>query len=415
MLTRLEKNPHALFEDWELKRQDPAAFEAAKREGLVRRLPAPRAGESYVDPSGRLLTVVANPDGTLEAIDEDDPEFDPIELAPDDLAQWRLDLEALAERFQKANGLRGAPGRVHDRLFFLGDGERNGVRASFVLGLLHERRSAQTILLSLPNLLPATSHRLAVVCPTFAPAPSDLRQLESLNISVVRLGDHDPFLLDDPTIWEATGPSQPPAEPSGKIFRNEGEYWAIGDQGRVFRLKDAKGLRYIAFLLRHPHQRFHVLDVVATAEGVREQSDASAYAGMTRDQLAEYGVAVSEGEDSDLLLDAQARTEYQTRIRELQEEIDEAERDNNSELAANRKEERDSIFEQLRAASGLCGRERRTPSPAERARVNVTKLVGSALGRIKKQHEALGRHLRNAISTGAFCSYSPETPTDWVF
>jgi hypothetical protein len=84
------------------------------------------------------------------------------------------------------------------------------------------------------------------------------------------------------------------------------------------------------------------------------------------------------------------------------------------ELAASLKEQRDLILDELRAASGLGGRERRTSSSAERARVNVTKHVGKALARIEKQHEALGRHLRNAIRTGAFCIYSPETPTDWV-
>ena len=413
MLTRMEKSPSAVFYEKELTERFPNEFEQAKREKLLRHVETPLGGGSYGLGRSRPLTVVSVGD-KFEAFDDEDPEFDPIELTPADLARWRLDLEALAERFQKANRLRGAPGRLHDRLFFLGEGERNGVKASFVLGLLHEQRSAQTVLLSLPNLLPTTSQRIAVVCPTFAPAPSDLRQLDSLNISLVRLGDDDPLLLDEPTIWETKGPGLPSEEPSGNTFRKEGEYWTIGYRGLVIRLRNTKGLRYIAYLLQHPNRQFPVLDVVAPVEGTTKQPEADAYARMTGDQLAEYGLAISHGRDAEPLLDAQARSEYRTRVQELQEEIDEAERNNDSERAANLKEELDLILEQLRAASGLGGRGRRASSPAERARVNVTKQVGKALQRIERGHEALGRHLRNAIRTGAFCNYSPDTPTDWV-
>jgi hypothetical protein len=30
-----------------------------------------------------------------------------------------------------------------------------------------------------------------------------------------------------------------------------------------------------------------------------------------------------------------------------------------------------------------------------------------------EHHEALGRHLANAVHTGTFCSYTPERPTTW--
>jgi hypothetical protein len=45
--------------------------------------------------------------------------------------------------------------------------------------------------------------------------------------------------------------------PSSDIFRLEGEYWTIVYQGALCRLRDAKGLRYLAHLLLHPGQ--HVL------------------------------------------------------------------------------------------------------------------------------------------------------------
>src|SRR5580700_2869486 len=45
------------------------------------------------------------------------------------------------------------------------------------------------------------------------------------------------------------------------VFRREGDYWTVGYGETSFRLKDAKGLAYIAHLLRHPDVSFHVLDL----------------------------------------------------------------------------------------------------------------------------------------------------------
>ncbi|MGE0683196.1 MAG: response regulator, partial [Candidatus Binatia bacterium] len=47
-----------------------------------------------------------------------------------------------------------------------------------------------------------------------------------------------------------------------KTFRLDGEYWTIAYQGTVSRVKDALGLRYIAYLLHAPHRKIHVLELV---------------------------------------------------------------------------------------------------------------------------------------------------------
>jgi hypothetical protein len=39
--------------------------------------------------------------------------------------------------------------------------------------------------------------------------------------------------------------------------------------------------------------------------------------------------------------------------------------------------------------------------------------LGDALDRIEKVHPALGRHLREAVSTGTSCCYTPASPVDW--
>jgi hypothetical protein len=59
------------------------------------------------------------------------------------------------------------------------------------------------------------------------------------------------------------------------IFRKEGEYWTVGYSNRAFRLKDTKGLAYLAHLLRHPAIEFHVLDLVGGIGSQREEDETS--------------------------------------------------------------------------------------------------------------------------------------------
>jgi hypothetical protein len=52
----------------------------------------------------------------------------------------------------------------------------------------------------------------------------------------------------------------------------------------------------------------------------------------------------------------------------------------------------------------------------ERARINVTRAIGTALQRIAATHPALGRHLTATIRTGIFCRYTPDprVPVRWT-
>src|SRR5713101_9809833 len=59
------------------------------------------------------------------------------------------------------------------------------------------------------------------------------------------------------------------------VFRKEGEYWTVGYGGKSFRLKDTKGLGYLAHLLRHPAAEFHVLDLAGGIGSQREDDETS--------------------------------------------------------------------------------------------------------------------------------------------
>ena len=80
------------------------------------------------------------------------------------------------------------------------------------------------------------------------------------------------------------------------LFCKEGEYWTIGYRGQAFRLKDTKGLAYLAHLLRHPTMEFHVLDVargIARRQG--EQDEHQSIHGLPRgdEDLEKAGIRIT--------------------------------------------------------------------------------------------------------------------------
>lgn len=205
------------------------------------------------------------------------------------------------------------------------------------------------------------------------------------------------------------GASAPPIaevrdlQPAANTFRRETDYWTIVYDGKVLRLRDAKGLRYVAHLLQHPGREFHVADLLTMTEGGPTGSEA---------KLAD-GLRASRPQTSDTLPDAQARTEYQRRLRELQDELEEAERFNDTGRAGRAQDEIEHITGELTAAYGFAGKPRMSNEPVEKLRKAVTNRIRDQVGKIRKVHPTLGQHFGNSLKTGTFCAYQPEKPTDW--
>jgi hypothetical protein len=187
-------------------------------------------------------------------------------------------------------------------------------------------------------------------------------------------------------------------------FAREGEFWTIAYDGQTMRLRDVKGLRYIAFLLAAPGSELHVLELVAAVDGAPRAD------GFAGDGLHAAGVA-----GLDPLLDPKAKAEYRGRLEDLRAELEEARGFADDERAAGIEQEIDALVEELARAAGLGGRDRQAASPAERARVNVTKAIRTAIKMAGRESAALEEHLTASIHTGRFCSYAPpgEAPPRW--
>jgi hypothetical protein len=201
------------------------------------------------------------------------------------------------------------------------------------------------------------------------------------------------------------------AEVEGNLFRQEGEYWTVVFQGSVVRLRDAKGLRYLARLLAHPGREFHAVDL-ETAEA--QAAPAAPLGSRASGGEPELAVRPHLG-DAGALLDATAKAAYRARLAELRAELEEAEGFNDPERAARARAEQELLTAELARAVGLGGRDRRAAAHAERARLNVTRAIRAAVANLARDNAALGRHLAATVRTGRYCAYLPDprAPIAW--
>ncbi|MGH2546166.1 MAG: ATP-binding protein, partial [Actinomycetota bacterium] len=206
-------------------------------------------------------------------------------------------------------------------------------------------------------------------------------------------------------VADGSTPAQPEKVPQPNLFRREGEYWTIAYEEESFRLRDLKGLRYLARLLGEPGREFHVLDLVTMESGAAGGPGGRGEPGLTVTRPTGLGP----------LLDAGAKEAYRRRLRDLEEEIEEAREDGDPARALRLEREREFLIAELARAVGLGGRDRKTAAPAERARVSVTRAIRAALTRIREHNRTLSNHLDRTVRTGTYCSYQPDprAPADW--
>lgn len=188
--------------------------------------------------------------------------------------------------------------------------------------------------------------------------------------------------------------------PTPSVFRRDGDLWTIAYAGKEIRLRDLRGLHYLATLLREPGREFHATDLVRSGRG-------PSFAPPLDDTLA---VASGTG-DAGERLDARARAAYRARLADLGDAIADAEYLNDRGRLERAREEREALLDELGAAA----RGKRASSDAERARLTATKGIKAALDKIAASHPELGAHLHATVRRGYFCSYVPDPrhPIEW--
>jgi hypothetical protein len=149
-------------------------------------------------------------------------------------------------------------------------------------------------------------------------------------------------LAGDPDEGRAEAVARPVTpEVAAATFHRNGPVWTMAFGGLSVQLTHQKGFLDLAQLLARPGAELHCLELA--------------------DRPAE-----TAGDAP--VLDERARRELKARVRELQQEIDEAAGAHDTARAERAREELDQIVEHLSGALGIGGRARPLGSAAERAR-----------------------------------------------
>jgi hypothetical protein len=191
----------------------------------------------------------------------------------------------------------------------------------------------------------------------------------------------------------AQGPPAVSSAPQSGRFVLEGDVWTLELGSLAVRVKDGRGPRYLALLLARPGEELLASDLVGLVAGTA--------GGM---------LGPSDGGP---VIDTEARRAYEARVRELREQIADAERAGSADEADAARAELEEIARELAQAIGIGGRARRLGSSTERARQSVTKAIRALLRRVEELDPGLGRMLETSIRTGTFCSYVPD-PRDEI-
>jgi hypothetical protein len=189
----------------------------------------------------------------------------------------------------------------------------------------------------------------------------------------------------------------PRVQPAGaNVIRREGDVWLIRYSGTALRVKDARGVHYLAALLAAPGRQLHVLQLAGVG-----RSSVAAVGGDGRAPISALGATIDDAPD------ARARGQYAARVDELRASLEEAERFGDLGRAELLRVELDQLMAELSARfrSRAHGH-----GPAEAARKAVTKALRTEIGRLLAKHPPLGRHLRQAMRMGTVCVYAPPQP-----
>jgi hypothetical protein len=176
-------------------------------------------------------------------------------------------------------------------------------------------------------------------------------------------------------------------------FCFDGQVWSLTYEGHTVHMPDAKGLRDLHCLLGRPGADVAAVDLLASTGGET--------------------VRASRKMGADPVLDERAKAAYRTRLTQLDEEIDRAVQRGLDGRAAELDQERATLIDEIRRATGLGGRPRRLGDEAERARKAVSVRIRDTMRRLDERHPRLADHLRASVSTGARCSYNPADATSW--
>ena len=177
------------------------------------------------------------------------------------------------------------------------------------------------------------------------------------------------------------------------MFVKRGATWEICYQGSVpVSVKASKGMSYIAQLLEFPRRSISSVELQTIEANIGPRA-----------------MRGSKGE----IIDIHAKEEYEKLLPTLRASQEQARVVGDMKNVDSLNEQIQAIEDQLRCSTNIRG-ELRKQLDCESARTSVTNAINTAIKNITKEHQELGVHLRNSISTGHNPVYQSDSNILWV-
>lgn len=200
----------------------------------------------------------------------------------------------------------------------------------------------------------------------------------------------------DPFLAFIAGEESPSVEPKVQlrnkkdkknafIFRKDGELWEYQFAGQGGFIAEVKGFYDIQKLISSPGAEIHCSELMDPV--LQQQGEA--------------------------LADEQAKNEYLKQLKTIQAELAEAEERTDYERIEALQKKYDELISFLSKTFDKKGRIRKKGGTVNKIRSAVTWRIRSAISKIEEVHPAMGKHLNNAIKTGSYCQYLPESEINW--
>ena len=309
----------AAFRGDELPALGPAALQVFKTEKLLKRgedLRMVECGDCRNPHIEDVDIITDSPDGVPRAYIACGAGRASVDLVR--LQVWAIDFDRLADLASSALGLGGRIVQVvADRVWLLGTAKfADRTRDVF---LVRGIRWQDSLLLLSGSARLSTSSCPLILCMNRVPDDSAWQGERA----VVPLSEFDWLEGDRSTLLKKVTDilgecPRPPELTQQRLFRKEGDFWSVRFDGKTIRLKDGKGPVYLSYLLSQPGHDFPAVELLKAVSGA---------------------AVVTARSSAGTAIDEKARAQYKARALEIQVELAEARKLNDSGRVAALQEE----------------------------------------------------------------------------
>lgn len=299
---------------------------------------------------------------------DEPPSLGYIDLQPEDLNYWKVDIAALAKELAVNLGFSKITELIKNRVYDIGVIENNtlflvrGIGWDDAGNILNDSRICN----SNPLLI------------TLSTPPADISFPALWIGQLINFSDGE--LIVDRARLDIALNIKPTN--NANIFRQSGKQWQIRYDGKEIIMPDSKGLHYIQYLLLRHNKEVAAIELQCLRNKPTENISTEYYL-----SLSNYG---------DKVFDAKAISQILQRLSCLQTDSNEY-----------------AQLQKILKNSTQGGKSKEFTDANEKARQTVQKAIDTAIKNIEKEHSLLGVYFRASIKTGMFCSYNADIPIKW--